>query len=302
LRKYSITSIFRNKYREYDSNLKDDNMITKISIDVSQQWEVYTSNDGKIYNSKSIETIKINWAHIGFIRYYYTGDDDSINANALDRHYIAFNTNIKMDKLLNVKFEYDYEYKAMGSDYYYNNKIESISCNEKVTTESPLFYMNWFKDIYTWNRIQTIDDFIDENKDFLTYEETKYYSQGSWVLNYAEFNYIRNFESFFDGIEETTKTNIISFNFLEFTFIKDGETYTLGVVSDIFIPSEEPDFSVDTNNLDEILEKLVTLLGILVLIMFLYPIINLLLNLIIKFIKLLFKIPKYIFKKKNRKE
>ena len=103
VRYYAISSI----YRPFDASIGDkksgNNTINEVNYAVNKQYCFGEINDKPYVNCIDIETIVVTDKFVGFVRYpdgfkLFTG------AGACDSHFVAFNTDKKIDKLLKQTF------------------------------------------------------------------------------------------------------------------------------------------------------------------------------------------------------
>lgn len=97
VRHYAISSIFRPFDESIDEQATGGNTITEVNYDISKQY-TFGEINGKLYvNCVDIETIVVTDKFVGFVRY---PDGFQLYVGACDSHFVAFNTNKPMDKLL----------------------------------------------------------------------------------------------------------------------------------------------------------------------------------------------------------
>ena len=166
VRYYAISSI----YRPFDASIGDEksgnNTINEVNYAVNRQY-CFGEINGKPYVScVDIETIVVTDKFVGFVRYpdgfkLFTG------AGACDSHFVAFNTDKKIDKL----FEADVYYttQKVSYDFFTEDSPFSIKFGDSKTDNyAYLKYTDkvehtgggFFAGTYKWDRIQSVDDFI----------------------------------------------------------------------------------------------------------------------------------------------
>ena len=97
VRYYAISSIYRPFDAEIDTQASGGNTITEVNFDVSKQYAFGTINGKPYVNCVDIETIVVTDKFVGFVRYQ---DGFKLYLSACDSHFVAFNTDKQMDKLL----------------------------------------------------------------------------------------------------------------------------------------------------------------------------------------------------------
>lgn len=331
VRYYAISSI----YRPFDAGIGDkksgNNTINEVNYAVNKQY-CFGEINGKPYiNCIDIETIVVTDKFVGFVRYpdgfkLFTG------AGACDSHFVAFNTDKKIDKL----FEADVYYttQKVSYDFFTEDSPFSIKFGDSKTDNyAYLKYTDkvehtgggFFAGTYKWDRIQSVDDFIKTEdrttvyygavlnskvSSKLTDEALNELKGKKWVLRFAETGYNKSPKSGMGAATyyhaETTMVGNVTI--LRLKFETDGITYNLGVIDNKQTGSTEP-----SNSTDITVEPNATGKGILYLILFvlllviLAPLLPYVLNAVIFIISLPIKLVSEIVKlikssKEKRKE
>ena len=323
VRYYAISSI----YRPFDESIGDkksgNNTINEVNYAVNKQY-CFGEINGKPYVScVDIETIVITDKFVGFVRYK---DGFKFYVGACDSHFVAFNTDKPIDKLL----EADVYYTSQPYSWLYAIGVgQNETFGEKKDNYAYLKYTDkvehtgdgFFAGTYKWDRIQTVDDFINaENREDvyhgavldvkvsskLTGEALNELKGKKWVLRFVETAY--SFSGGANGSTSTKSTLIGNVTILRLKFETDGITYNLGVIDNKQTGSTEPSNSTDIK-----VEPNATGKGILYLILFvlllvmLAPLLPYVLNAIIFIVSLPVKLISEIAKlikssKEKRKE
>lgn len=323
VRYYAISSI----YRPFDENIGDkksgNNTINEVNYAVNKQY-CFGEINGKPYVScVDIETIVITDKFVGFVRYK---DGFKFYVGACDSHFVAFNTDKPIDKLL----EADVYYTSQPYSWLYAIGVgQNETFGEKKDNYAYLKYTDkvehtgdgFFAGTYKWDRIQTVDDFINaENREDvyhgavldvkvsskLTGEALNELKGKKWVLRFVETAY--SLSGGANGSTSTKSTLIGNVTILRLKFETDGITYNLGVIDNKQTGSTEPSNSTDIK-----VEPNATGKGILYLILFvlllvmLAPLLPYVLNAIIFIVSLPVKLISEIAKlikssKEKRKE
>ena len=328
VRYYAISSI----YRPFDAGIGDkksgNNTINEVNYAVNKQY-CFGEINGKPYvNCVDIETIVITDKFVGFVRYpdgfkLFTG------AGACDSHFVAFNTDKKIDKL----FEADVYYttQKVSYDFFTEDSPFSIKFgNSKTDNYAYLKYTDkvehtgggFFVGTYKWDRIQSVEDFIKTEDRTMVYYGAVLNSKVSskltdealnelkgkkWVLRFTETSYNKAPKSGMGAATyyhaETTMVGNVTI--LRLKFETDGITYNLGVIDNKQTGSTEPSNSTDIK-----VEPNATGKGILYLILFvlllvmLAPLLPYILNAVVFIVSLPIKLVSEIIKssKEKRKE
>lgn len=323
VRYYAISSI----YRPFDESIGDkksgNNTINEVNYAVNKQY-CFGEINGKPYVScVDIETIVISDKFVGFVRYK---DGFKFYVGACDSHFVAFNTDKPIDKLL----EADVYYTSQSYSWLFAIGVgQNETFGEKKDNYAYLKYTDkvehtgdgFFAGTYKWDRIQTVDDFINgENRENvyhgavldvkvsskLTDEALNELKGKKWVLRFIETAY--SLSGGANGSTSTKSTLIGNVTILRLKFETDGITYNLGVIDNKQTGSTEPSNSTDIK-----VEPNATGKGILYLILFvlllviLAPLLPYVLNAVIFIISLPIKLVSEIIKlikssKEKRKE
>ncbi len=309
VRYYSISSI----YRPFDSSVDDktsgDNTVTEVPFAVNRQYAFGIINGKPYVECVDIETIVVTDKFVGFVRYE---NGFNLYKSACDSHFVAFNTNKPMDKLLEAdvyytKQSYNWTNVAFsGTTETFGDPVDSYAYL-KYTDKVEHTGNGLFAGTYKWDRIQTIDDFISgENTEqvftgaILSVKVSSKLTESTlaelkgkkWVLRFAETDYSLNGHTGYTGESFTIVGNV---TILRLKFETNGVVYNLGVIDNKQTgssnPSNETDYDVEVK--DEY-KWLVALLLFLLLIVICAPILPYVIEVIVKIISLPFKAMKRI--------
>ena len=317
-RYYAISSIYRPFDESIDKPASDGNTVTEVNYNVSKQY-CFGEINGKPYvNCVDIETIVVTDKFVGFVRYK---DGFKLYVGACDSHFVAFNTDKPIDKLLEADVYYTMQ-KYSWSVVPFQGEKETFG--EKSENYAYLKYTDkvehtgggLFAGTYKWDRIETTQQFIAEND--LTQnvysgaiidvsvankitDEGKAALQGKkWVLRFAETSYsLSGYQSTGSTFENTTLVGDVTI--LRLKFETDGITYNLGTIDNKQSGSDDPvndtDISIKLpDGLKRILMLIFGALLLIVLLVVLMPILPTIISVIIKIILLPFKLILAIFK------
>lgn len=266
VRYYNITSIFRPFDEKVDKQASGDNTITEVPFAVNRQY-AFGTVDGKSYvECIEIETIVVTDKFVGFVRYE---NGFTLLPTACDSHFVAFNTDKPIDKLLEADVYYTSrhcvftKYSVIDSDEISFAEAKDEYVNLKYT-DSVEHSKGWFSKTYKWDRIQTVDDFIagenrktiyegaiiDVGTDSAISDDALSELKGKkWVLRFAETSYLYNHPAPFTDSYQFTLVGDVTI--LRLKFETDGVAYNLGVIDNKQTGSNEPindtDITVDVN-------------------------------------------------------
>lgn len=266
IRYYNITSIFRPFDEQVDKQATGDNTITEVPFAVNRQYAFGTVNGKPYVECVEIETIVVTDKFVGFVRYE---NGFTLLPTACDSHFVAFDTDKPIDKLLEADVYYTSRH-CTATKYTILDRDE-ISYGEAKDEYAYLKYTDsvehskgWFSTTYKWDRIQTVDDFlagenrktiysgavIDVGTDSTISDSALSELQGKkWVLRFAETSYLYNHPApFTDSYQFTVVADV---TILRLKFETSGVVYNLGVIDNKQTGSNDPindtDINIDVN-------------------------------------------------------
>ena len=316
-RYYAITSLFRFFDENIDERGSGGNTINEVNYAINKQYCFGSINGRPYVNCVDIETIVVTDKFVGYVRY---PDGFRLYYGACDSHFVAFNTDKPMDKLLEADVYYTTQKYAsawapfLGEQEEFNEKGDNyayLKYTDKVEHNGG----GLFAGTYTWDRIQTVEDFIaNENRDNiyhgaiidvrystrLTDEALNELQGKSWVLRFTETDYTfwtgeNTFGSFATIVGDVT--------ILRLKFETDGITYNLGVIDNKQSggrnPSNETEIEVELNNNGRLL---LILLLIVLLVVLLAPVLPLIIRFIVWVVLLLLRAIVWMIKRIKAKK
>lgn len=304
VRYYAISSIYRPFDESIDKQASGGNTVTEVNYAVNKQY-CFGEINGKPYvNCVDIETIVVTDKFVGFVRY---PDGFKLYVGACDSHFVAFNTNKPMDKLLEADVYYTtQEYSSswaafVGENETFGKKADNYAYL-KYTDKVEHTGGGWFAGTYKWDRIQTVDDFIkneDREQIFsgavidvkisskLTDAALNELKGKKWVLRFTETDYTLWSGQ---GTYGTFSTIVGDVTILRLKFETDGITYNLGVIDNKQTGGKEPSNETDIDiSLNKRGKMILYLLMLILLIVLLAPILPYVLQAIVWIISLPFK-------------
>ena len=304
VRYYAISSIYRPFDESIDKQASGGNTVTEVNYAVNKQY-CFGEINGKPYvNCVDIETIVVTDKFVGFVRY---PDGFKLYVGACDSHFVAFNTNKPMDKLL----EADVYYTTQSYDW---SSVPFVGVKETFGDKADKYaYLKYtdkvehtggglFAGTYKWDRIQTVDDFIkneDREQIFsgavidvkisskLTDAALNELKGKKWVLRFTETDYTLWSGQ---GTYGTFSTIVGDVTILRLKFETDGITYNLGVIDNKQSGSKDPSNETDIDiSLNKRGKMILYLLMLILLIILLAPILPYIIRLVVWIITLPFK-------------
>ena len=253
VRYYAIPSI----YRKFDSTLGDKqasggNTVDEVAFEVGRQWSFSVINGMPYSAVVDIQTIVVTNKFVGFVR-YPNGYKLFSGVGACDSHFVAFTTDKKIDKL----YEADVYYttQALSYDFVTEEKPFNTVFGTKSSNYVSLKYTDqvehsssgFLSRTYTWDRIETIEDFIsgeslqtiysgaviDVNVASKLADETlNNLKEQKWVLRFKETEYEKSPKSAMGAATyyHTESTMVGEVTILRLMFLTDGVNYNLGVI------------------------------------------------------------------------
>lgn len=313
-RYYAISSIYRPFDESIDKPASDGNTVTEVNYNVSKQY-CFGEINGKPYvNCVDIETIVVTDKFVGFVRYK---DGFKLYVGACDSHFVAFNTDKPIDKLLEADVYYTmqkYSWSVVplqGEKETFGEKSENYAYL-KYTDKVEHTGGGLFAGTYKWDRIETTQQFISEND--LTQnvysdaiidvsvankitDEGKAALQGKkWVLRFAETSYsLSGYPSTGSTFENTTLVGDVTI--LRLKFETDGITYNLGTIDNKQTGSDKPInseiFEIIINNRGK---RILAILAAILLLIILAPLLPYIIKFVVCVIALPFKVITALFK------
>lgn len=323
-RYYTIPSIFRPFDETIDEGAEHGNEITEVVYEVAKEYCFSTINGEPFCRVLDIETIEITDKFVGFVEYK---DGFSLHIGACHSHFVAFNTDREVDRLLEADVYYtsqDYSYSIVpivGKKEEFGEKKDnyvSLDYTQKVEHTGD----GWWAPTYKWNRIETVENFIaNENIEQTVYSgalidvkvANKITEEGltalkgkKWILRFAETSYSASGGG---GATTSFSTIVGDVTILRLKFETDGITYNLGVVDnkqsgDPDTPINDEDRFVEPSDNMKWLLLILGLILIIILLVLLAPILPYIIKFVIWVISLPFRLIAALFKaiRKRKRE
>ena len=255
-RYYTITTIYRPFDETIDEDAEHGNVVTEVDYKVAKEYCFSTINGEPYSRVLDIETIEITDKFVGFVRYK---DGFKLYVGACDSHFVAFNTDLPIDRLFEADVYYttqDYSYSfavGAGENETFGEKHDNYAYLDDEQDGITYNGGGLFAGTYTWDRIETVEQFIKENETFqnvysgaifdvnvantITDEGIAALKGKKWVLRFAETSY-----SLGGGMGSTYSFSTIvgDVTILRLKFETDGVVYNLGTIDNKQTGSDKP--------------------------------------------------------------
>lgn len=315
-RYYTIPSIFRPFDETIDKGAEHGNEVTEVVYNVSKEYCFSTINGEPFCRVLDIETIEITDKFVGFCRYT---DGFKLYVGACDSHFVAFNTDRDIDRLLEADVYYttqEYSWSFVpfaGENETFGDKQDNyayLDYTQKVEHSGG----GLFAPTYTWDRIETVEQFIAENDltqnvysgalidvnvaNKITEEGIAALKGKKWVLRFVETPY--SFNSGAGGASTSFSTIVGDVTILRLKFETDGITYNLGVIdnkqSGADNPINDEQTEVKPGDVLDIISLVLMLVALALLLILLAPILPYILKAVIWIISIPFRLIAAIIK------
>lgn len=220
-RYYDITSIYRAWDGKIDKDAENDNVIDEVVYEVAQLWTIEDRVDDVEYSMQCVETIEILNPYTNYVS-YFQGYNLLGGMGEFDCHYVAFDTDIPMDDLLEASVSYELRtaYHSLWTVYGDWEPAEKVLKKTDVAESNPN-QVGLFGDSYEFSRIVKTEDFLE--KETLSDEAKTEVAKTKWVLRFVET------QTFLNG---TTASwiDVGKVTILRLKFQTDGVVYNMGAV------------------------------------------------------------------------
>ena len=294
---YSIAGI----YRDFDESLGDtlpeavDTRQYK-SYSVAQAWRCYYYNDKLIYEMEKMNVLELDVWATGTVSY---SNGFYLYENKCNSHYIGFSPkNYDIAKIYDADIEYTLHkviatYQNDGSHSTYDvvdviPKKDTLKNYPNETSYGGNSGGGLFGRKYTWKRIQTVEEFLkeveeDSNSHFDSVDKEAL-KNAQFVFRFCETDL--NSKQVW-GSTSVTYYVVDSISIVRMYFLtQNGRYYNLGVVHDLVGTDNKAEAEVTTGDnilnafeelsekLSKWFEKLILIIGIILIVVFLNPIIK----------------------------
>lgn len=260
-RVYTIISIFRDWVKEADCPKDengeyieplDENKITEVSYAVGKKY-TFTADT---VSCVDIEYINVTSKYVGFCRYMDGPHFFPCNYDCCDCHFVAFSTDRRIDKLLSADVYYTSQYAMTTTvtpqpSKMFGQKLEKVA-NLSYTDKSGYYAGGLFDYAYSWDKIQTVDEFLASETNTTVYScgifdvfvqnklsdtAVEALKGKQWVLRFAETDYSKSstpagYTEYFDIVGDVS--------LLRLQYETNSHVYDFGVVDNKQTGSDEP--------------------------------------------------------------
>lgn len=237
---YNIVCVHRDFDKILDEGTISANQDSQIAVEVAQLWTVINYNGAVSYTMEKAKVVKLTGFKYGSVR--LDSGYNFMSSYACDSHFVAFSTDVQIDKLL----EADVTFSERSVDYgVYNHpdygewqpNAKTVTYKEKGENTTHLFGNNK----RTWDRIMSASEYVDNFPCALPENVAADIKKQQWVLSYYEtpfkndgggvFGFLSYAGSAIGGANIKHMTEVSNATILRLKYITDGVTYNLGVVS-----------------------------------------------------------------------
>ncbi len=219
--------------RPWDKQFDNGNVAKTIVYGIEKLFTVKTTDKGLTYMEEHADSIEIVSKYVGNLRYYDSGIGME---NYTSSHYVAFSTDISMDKLFEADVSYvqkDYSLVddlAFSSGAYKDNGMYLRNTSvASVTLYSDQYSGNnskWSIFSHTWTDIQSIDEFISNEK--LETSVKNILKNKQWVLRFAKTDLQISNMGLAGKTYKFSDTSEVTI--LRLKYMSNGLIYNLGVI------------------------------------------------------------------------
>ncbi len=242
IRYYNISSIYRAWLKGIDKETGNDNVKDAVAFAVGRLYVAKTENGVVSYACEERQTIRIENPVAGYLEY---SDGFKFCPTWCDRHYIAFSTDWDIDYLKSADVSYvsrlasaSYGLGLSGKPNYGEPKKKEVTLNGTQVGGNPADGWFGYQSKFEWERIQSINEFLNETGNILSDSAKEKLNGAQWVLNFCETQR--------SGISTPTATvinwtDVSEVTVLRLEFVKNNKVYNLGAVSDKVTEPDSPD-------------------------------------------------------------
>lgn len=259
---YAIIQIARPWDKYLDEKPTDDNTVNTVAYPVSKQFRAISVDGSVQYSEAHEKTIEITAKYCGYLRNFMGWV--VVSSGKADSHFIAFDTDFPIDKLMEATVTYDsIEYMEKVSGWgtivnthteYPNTKKTGIKATLKAEKEIQTPTIGLFGKEYRWNEIQSVVDFLELEEVTDTVKEKL---QGKkWVLRFALTPVVEQYTSVTTSTFDRFGVTVTDASILRLRFITNGVTYNLGVIDNKQTEGDKPSNPTPDNALEETVKRL----------------------------------------------
>lgn len=234
---YNVTSLLR----DYDKTIDGGLDASSVAMNVGQLWTVQKVGDKLYYTMTTVDTVELRNCAYGTVR--VPEGFNWLVSYSKDMHIISFDTDIEMERLLEIDVTYDYCLVAEGwyGDYRdpWQTTTKTVTYEEYGETEEHVFRKNK----RTWDRIQNSGNFVKMCGDAdipIDSQIRAKISATQWTVAFLDTQYADGAGGVFGfitwassllGVPSKGFTVVRNASVIRLKYVKDGNTYDVGVVA-----------------------------------------------------------------------
>ena len=307
VRYYEISEIFRAWNKDIDEIPIGENTTSHKAFSVAQRWTACTLEGQVYYDCEVTEVVEIKDLFVGFVEYedgyrFITGLTGS---SACQSHLVAFNSDHSIDELLEADVIFTHQSRSYDKSNYTTPVFGTAVTETKTLTHTDesdyTTKGNFTHKKYSWKTIQTPTEFFDSvegknvynNGVFNVVGKTKLDDNSKSIISGMQY-VLRFYESDYSEVDRrvvqnplistapitvryVNETAVTDVAILRLKFKYQGKTYNLGVVADMQTGSGKSLTNTDWSlKLDSWFEKLLFVIGIVVVLVGVLILLNLL--------------------------
>ena len=316
-RYYDVISIYRVFDGTIDEELSDDNdnTISEVVFKVGKGFVLSNTENGVVVQLNDLDVVTVTSKWVGFVRYEAPLNGIMGFTEYYDRHFVAFSTDKKIDKLMEADVFYTqqvYSYYAVNGVKYRDELTAPIPTKATLLDTDIGSYEEdnlFWKTEFDWYRISSVDAFlsdIDKSQTYtagivdvtervvMTETAMNLLKDKQWVLSFAETEY----SMVLTNTEYSKDYSIISdVSILRLKFETDGVVYNLGVVDNKQSGDLTPDGTLSRElSVADWFKIVIALLALILVLYVLGPVLPFIFSVIGGILKFVFKIITYPFR------
>ncbi len=240
VRYYDVVCIFRKWLEGVDKAPTGGQTTGSVSYAVGECWTACTVDGDVMYSALATEVVTVTDKRVGYI--VYPSGFQWVEFKKCESHYVAFTTDRDIERLMEADLTYvskPYTYTATWNDL--GQVSERWQYGDGTTVPLTLTGEQTggiFTHKYSWKRIQTAKELLEDKTVNLTSEAKKDLEGMLWVLRFAETEYTSS-ASRYSSVQKGTRVSDVTI--LRLKFETDGVVYNLGVVDNKQTSSVIPD-------------------------------------------------------------
>ena len=234
VRYYVIVQLARPWDKDVDDKPTGGNTVNTVVYPIEKLFTVQMVDDNVTYKQEYFDSIDVVSKYVGNLRYY---DGGIGSENYTTSHYVAFSTEVKIEKIYEVDVSYvELNYTLVPQVDFDSERYKNMSVYLKSTVpcEKTLYSNEYDGNVskweilsHTWSTIQTVDSFIASEK--LNSDVKKQLEDKQWVLRFAKTDFhATNMGALMGRVYDFSDVSEVTI--LRLKFLSYGRVYNLGVI------------------------------------------------------------------------